>query len=92
MKLQRAVEIEERTPFGTLYIPLTKKLNKHKPKSKKDNVKNPKLIPLLDLESDQCKWPVKEVNRKHLFCGLPSAEGKPYCNGHCSLAYESRKG
>lgn len=50
-------------------------------------------IPLADLESDECRWPINEpdqakrtwgipVTTGFLFCGHPVHPGKPYCHHH----------
>ena len=45
------------------------------------------LIPLYELERDQCKWPLYNDNQPMLFCGL---EKKPdhqaYCEFHAKVA------
>lgn len=39
-----------------------------------------------DLTSATCKWPVGEYPYK--YCGHVPIEGKPYCDHHCSVAYQ----
>lgn len=47
------------------------------------------IIPLnlsvLELTDRTCKWPYGDS--PFAFCGHPVKEGKPYCGGHCALAY-----
>lgn len=38
--------------------------------------------PLMEIKSRECIWPL-DVG----YCGDKSAEGKPYCEGHCQRAY-----
>lgn len=33
-----------------------------------------------------CQYPTGDKGDWH-FCGAPSAEGRPYCNHHCAMAY-----
>lgn len=47
-----------------------------------------RLIGLVDLTNSACKWPVGDPLVKGFgFCGQPAAEGKPYCELHCSRSY-----
>lgn len=44
---------------------------------------------LLDLESNDCRWPVGEPKHDDFhFCGRPSAAGRPYCQEHWSMAFQ----
>lgn len=44
--------------------------------------------PFLDLPVDGCRYAVTPDDvETHLFCGAPRAEGKPYCEGHCGVAF-----
>lgn len=42
-------------------------------------------IPLVELDSNCCKYGVSEVNKRHMFCGVPSLKAKPYCPYHMLL-------
>jgi GcrA cell cycle regulator len=43
---------------------------------------------LLQLTSGVCKWPFGEPQSPDFFfCGGDAVEGKPYCAGHCRVAY-----
>lgn len=51
-------------------------------------VKGMRAIPLIQLRRNECKWPVSESKRRgHLFCGLPTPDGRPYCLHHHQFAY-----
>jgi GcrA cell cycle regulator len=46
---------------------------------------------LLELNSTVCKWPFGEPSSPDFFfCGGDAIEGKPYCAGHCRVAYRDR--
>lgn len=49
--------------------------------------------PLADLARKACRWPVNTTgpDEIHLFCGAPCVPTKPYCAGHCALAYRKRE-
>jgi len=35
-----------------------------------------------------CQWPIGNPDEVGFhFCGKPASPGRPYCEGHCSLAY-----
>jgi hypothetical protein len=43
---------------------------------------------LLQLTSGVCKWPFGEpASPDFFFCGGDAVDGKPYCAGHCRVAY-----
>jgi hypothetical protein len=47
-------------------------------------------VPLGNLGSCQCRWPVEEaplVPGRHLFCGAPTLFGEMYCVPHRALAH-----
>lgn len=44
-------------------------------------------VSLLDLTSDQCRWPFGE-GRDTTFCGQPRVDGYPYCQCHAARAYQ----
>jgi GcrA cell cycle regulator len=44
---------------------------------------------LLDLEPDDCRWPIGEPRSPDFhFCGKPHAAGRPYCEHHWSMAFQ----
>lgn len=45
-------------------------------------------VPLIDIEPQGCRWPVKYEDDQHLFCGDPN-DSSPYCAGHHKLAVQS---
>lgn len=46
------------------------------------------VISLEMLSHGMCSWPTGEPGTDDFhFCGQPSVEGKPYCEGHCEIAY-----
>jgi GcrA cell cycle regulator len=50
-------------------------------------VRRPKT--LLDLEANDCRWPVGEPRHPDFhFCGEPQACGRPYCEHHWSMAFQ----
>jgi hypothetical protein len=56
------------------------------PKPKKPAMR---LLPLMKLGANQCRWPVKEtqdVPGGHLFCGADTAFGESYCPYHAEMA------
>ena len=43
---------------------------------------------LEDIGQPACRWPLGEPGSGDFaYCGLAPAEGRPYCAGHCRLAY-----
>lgn len=48
---------------------------------------------ILSVAGEECRWPTHEDAETggHRFCGHPSANGKPYCEAHCRLAYVQPK-
>jgi GcrA cell cycle regulator len=48
----------------------------------------PCLAEILPRDTDQCHWPLgKAGTASFRFCGHPVLTGKPYCAGHCRIAY-----
>lgn len=47
-------------------------------------------VPLLDLEDHQCRFPTNDAKRgePHLFCGMRSIPGMPYCLQHTEQAFD----
>ena len=40
------------------------------------------------LTGPTCQWPIGDPrNPEFRFCNEPTAAGKPYCTGHCAVAY-----
>jgi len=50
---------------------------------------DPLMVPLLELESHQCRWPVNSPDNGEgfLFCGHKKQEGSSYCSHHRQRAY-----
>ncbi len=41
--------------------------------------------------SRACMWPMGDPKQPGFhFCGAPAEVGRPYCSGHCSVAYHKR--
>lgn len=48
----------------------------------------PMMIPLVYLSDHTCKWPIGTLGEEGGgFCGNRTADGKPYCGFHCTVAY-----
>lgn len=44
---------------------------------------------IFDLSEHSCRFPLGEIaERAELFCNARSAEGYPYCQPHCDIAYQ----
>ncbi|MBU0779356.1 GcrA family cell cycle regulator [Loktanella salsilacus] len=51
--------------------------------------KTAKRIGLMELTEKTCKWPVGDpATPDFWFCGLPSQQGKPYCEAHVGVAFQ----
>jgi hypothetical protein len=37
---------------------------------------------LLEMKASQCRWPVDEIDGKHLFCARTRCAGSSYCLAH----------
>jgi hypothetical protein len=37
---------------------------------------------LLELKASQCRWPVDEIEGKHMFCARARCDGSSYCPAH----------
>ena len=36
-----------------------------------------------------CRWPVGDpTSEDFVYCGVQTAKGRPYCAGHCRMAYK----
>ncbi|MCB1386968.1 MAG: GcrA cell cycle regulator [Nitratireductor sp.] len=47
------------------------------------------LLDLLQLTEQTCKFPIGDPQEENFaFCGVRSKDGEPYCEYHCSLAYQ----
>lgn len=45
---------------------------------------------LLDLEANECRWPVerdKTIIGSYIFCGKSTAQGCYYCTEHAKIVY-----
>lgn len=42
------------------------------------------------VKKEGCQWIGYEVprNQRAVYCGKPAEPGKPYCDGHCAVAYQ----
>jgi GcrA cell cycle regulator len=55
------------------------------------NIPHAQRCTLLQLKPGVCKWPLGEPQSPDFFfCGGDAVEGKPYCAGHCRVAYKAR--
>jgi GcrA cell cycle regulator len=46
-------------------------------------------LSLMELTERTCKWPVGDpATEDFWFCGLPTQQGKPYCEAHVGLAFQ----
>jgi GcrA cell cycle regulator len=44
---------------------------------------------LLDLEANDCRWPIGEPRSPDFhFCGKSQVPGRPYCEHHWSMAFQ----
>ncbi|NCO20805.1 MAG: GcrA cell cycle regulator [Rhodobacterales bacterium] len=51
--------------------------------------KTSKKISLMELTERTCKWPVGDpATEDFWFCGLPTQQGKPYCEAHVGVAFQ----
>lgn len=51
--------------------------------------KRAKKLTLMELTERTCKWPVGDpATADFWFCGLPSQQGKPYCEAHVGVAFQ----
>ncbi len=51
--------------------------------------KHAKKISLMELTERTCKWPIGDpATEDFWFCGLPSQQGKPYCEAHVGVAFQ----
>lgn len=51
--------------------------------------KTAKRLSLMELTERTCKWPIGDPATDNFwFCGLPSQQGKPYCEAHVGVAFQ----
>lgn len=51
--------------------------------------KRSRRLTLMELTERTCKWPIGDpATDDFWFCGLPSLQGKPYCEAHVSVAFQ----
>ena len=51
--------------------------------------KKARKLSLMELTERTCKWPIGDpATEKFWFCGLPSQQGKPYCDAHTGVAFQ----
>ncbi len=51
--------------------------------------KTARKLTLMELTEKTCKWPVGDPATDNFwFCGLPSQQGKPYCEAHVGVAFQ----
>ena len=51
--------------------------------------KRARKLTLMELTERTCKWPIGDpATDKFWFCGLPSQQGKPYCDAHVGVAFQ----
>jgi GcrA cell cycle regulator len=51
--------------------------------------KKAKKLSVMDLTERTCKWPIGDpASPDFWFCGLPSQQGKPYCEAHVGVAFQ----
>ncbi|MRX51485.1 GcrA cell cycle regulator [Paracoccus sp. S-4012] len=51
--------------------------------------KRSRKLTLMELTERTCKWPIGDpATEKFWFCGLPSQQGKPYCEAHVGVAFQ----
>ncbi len=55
----------------------------------KEVEKGAKKLSLLELTEKTCKWPIGDpATDEFWFCGLPTQNGKPYCEAHVGVAFQ----
>ena len=51
--------------------------------------KRARRLTLMELTERTCKWPIGDpATEDFWFCGLPSVQGKPYCEAHVGVAFQ----
>jgi GcrA cell cycle regulator len=46
---------------------------------------------IIELEREQCRWPIAEARSGHRFCGDQCQPDSPYCEAHRAQAYSGFK-
>jgi hypothetical protein len=64
------------------------KLVKERPRLAVVLASPPRNIPFADRERHECAFPTEGEGLAMLVCGNNVVEGRSYCLGHCSIAYE----
>jgi GcrA cell cycle regulator len=42
-----------------------------------------------EIREDACRWPLGDPTAEDfVYCGVQTAKGRPYCAGHCRMAYK----
>src|SRR5271165_7539969 len=42
-----------------------------------------------DIQEGACRWPLGDpTSEDFVYCGVPTANGRSYCAGHCRMAYK----
>jgi GcrA cell cycle regulator len=42
-----------------------------------------------EIREGACRWPLGDpTNEDFVYCGVETAKGRPYCAGHCRMAYK----
>lgn len=60
------------------------------PEKDLERLKKGELIGILDLTERTCRWPVGDPKQGAFgFCGCPAEPGKPYCDAHMLLAFQT---
>lgn len=47
-------------------------------------------VPLLDLRSHHCRFPMWESERGGLYCGKAKSDDYPYCEEHAAICYQQK--
>jgi GcrA cell cycle regulator len=51
--------------------------------------KRARRLTLMELTERTCKWPIGDpATDDFWFCGLPTQQGKPYCDAHVGVAFQ----
>ena len=77
-RLKVAAQLAERV---SRYLDLTA--------SAREVEKRARRLTLMELTERTCKWPIGDpATDDFWFCGLPSQQGKPYCEAHVGVAFQ----
>src|SRR5882672_3005063 len=58
------------------------RLNQQEPRVRVSPYKPMRMVGIIALEKDECRFPSGEDSSGHTFCGLATEKGKPYCPKH----------